>query len=174
MKRAPSYCKYAKTCFECPFPDVPWQCLQNFDASDYNDAIYIFRKNRDIPAFPRDSLGEHVEICAVFSADDNLLRLSLYYDKFLMGWLDIGRRCPYNKSNVVYSIGLEKSLGRKRAYELVQECYKYCFGVGNLMSHAIDRFYGDIISRKVKGEISKNEYYAICDRLKLKKGYTLV
>ena len=174
MRRIPSYCEYAKTCFECPFPDVPARCLTNFHAIDYADAIYIFHKNRNIPAFPRDRLGEHVEISAVFSAGDNLLRLSLYYDKFLMGWLDIGRRSPYNKSNVLYSIGLEKSLGRKRAYQLVQGCYKYCFGVGNLMSQAIDRFYGDIISHKVKGEISKNEFYAICDRVKLKKGYTLV
>ena len=174
MNRFPPRCEYAKTCFECPFPDVPTRCLSNFYASDYADAVYIFRKNRNIPPFPRDSLGEHVEISAVFNADYNLLRLSLYYDKFLMGWLDIGRRSPYNKSNVLYSIGLEKSLGRKRAYGLVEECYKYCFGVGNLMSHSIDRFYGDIIARKVKGEISKNEYYSICDRLKLKKGYTLV
>ena len=95
-----------------------------------------------------------------------------------MGYLDAGwrslQRAMRSKSNVYFSIGLEKWLGRERAYELIQQCYKYCFGVGNLMSHAIDRFYGDIIARKVKDEISQNEFYAICDRVKLKKGFTLV
>lgn len=178
MRRLPSNCKYAKSCFECPFPDVPPQCLTNFYASDYNDGIYIFRKNLDIQSFPRDKLGEHVEICAVMSEDDGILRMSFYYDKFLMGWLDAGwrslQRAMRSKSNVYFSVGLEKSLGRKQAYEIIQQCYKYCFGVGNLMSHAIDRFYGDIIARKVKDEISQNEFYAICDRVKLKEGFTLV
>ena len=166
-------CKYAKTCFECPFPDVPLSCNHTFSAEDYRDGIQIYRSKR-IEPFPRLEIGENVEVCAVFNSEWNILYLSFFYDKFLYGYIDIGRRSPHNKTNVLYSIGIEQSLGRKRAYELVQACYKYCFGVGNLMSHAIDRFYGDIIARKVKGEISKNEYYAICDRLKLKKGYTLV
>lgn len=178
MRRLPSNCKYAKSCFECPFPDVPAQCLSNFYASDYNDGIYIFRKNQNIQPFPRDKLGGHAEICALMSEDDGILRLSFYYDKYLIGWLDVGwqsvQRAMRSKSNVCFSIGLEKWLGRKRAYELIQQCYKYCFGVGNLMSQAIDRFYGDIIARKVTGEISKNEFYAIRDRVKLKKGFTLV
>lgn len=178
MRRLPSNCKYAKTCFECPFPDVPAQCLLNFHAVDYNDGIYIFRKNQNIQPFPRDKLGEHVEICALMSEDDGILRLSFYYDKAILGWLDVGwqsvQRAMRSKSNVCFSIGLEKWLGRKRAYELIQQCYKYCFGVGNLMSQAIDRFYGDILSRKVTGEISKNEFYAICDRVKIKKGFMQV
>ena len=173
MKSVPSRCKYAKTCFECPFPDVPPSCNHDFSAEDYRDGIQIFRSKR-IEPFPRLAIGENVEVSAVFNRESNILYLSFFYDKFLYGYIDIGRRSPYNKANVLYSIGLEQSLGRKRAYQLVQGCYKYCFGVGNLMSHAIDRFYGDIIARKVKGEISKNEFYAICDRLKLKKGYTLV
>lgn len=178
MRRLPSNCEYAKSCFECPFPDVPTKCLSNFYAADYNDGIYIFRKNQNIQPFPRDKLGDHVEICALMSEDDGILRLSFYYDKCILGWLDVGwcslQRAMRSKSNVCFSIGLEKWLGRKRAYELIQQCYKYCFGVGNLMSQAIDRFYGDIIARNVKGEISKNEFYAICDKLKSKKGYTFV
>lgn len=173
-----SSCKYANSCFECPFPDVPPRCLSNFDASDYNDAIYIFRKNRNIQPLPRDKLGEHVEISAVMSEDDNILRLSIYYDKFLMGYLDAGRRslqrAMRSKSNVYFSIGLEKSLGTKRAYEIIRECYKYCYGIGNLMARAIDCTNGDIIARKVKDEISKNEYYAIFDVVRTKKGFTMV
>lgn len=157
---------------------MPTKCLSNFYAADYNDGIYIFRKNQNIQPFPRDKLGEHVEICALMSEDDGILRLSFYYDKYVLGWLDVGwqsvQRKMRSKSNVCFSIGLEKWLGRKRAYELIQQCYKYCFGVGYLMSHAIDRFYGDIIARNVKGEINKNQFYAICDRVKLKKGFTLV
>ena len=42
------------------------------------------------------------------------------------------------------------------------------------MARAIDCTNGDIISRKVKGEISKNEYYAIFDAVKLKNGFTLL
>lgn len=178
MRRLPSNCEYAKSCFECPFPDVPSQCLLNFSAADYNDGIYIFRKNQKIQPFQRDKLGEHVEICALMSEDDGILRLSFYYDKCILGWLDVGwrslQRAMRSKSNVCFSIGLEKWLGRKRAYELIQQCYKYCFGVGNLMSQSIDRFYGDIIARNVKGEISQNEFYAICDRVRAKKGFTLV
>lgn len=173
-----SSCKYAKSCFECPFPDVPPRCLSNFDASDYKDAIYIFRKNRNIQPFPRDELGEHVEISAVMSEDDNILRLSIYYDKFLMACLDVGwrslQRAMRSKSNVYFSIGLEKSLGTKRAYEIIRECYKYCYGIGNLMARAIDCTNGDIIARKVKDEISKNEYYAIFDVVRSKKGFTMV
>lgn len=157
---------------------MPTRCLSNFDASDYKDAIYIFRKNLNIQPFPRDKLGEHVEISAVMSEDDNILRLSIYYDKFLMGYLDAGwrslQRAMRNKSNVYFSIGLEKSLGSNCAYEIVRECYKYCYGIGNLMARAIDCTNGDIITRKVKDEISKNEYYAILDIVKSKKGFTAV
>lgn len=157
---------------------MPPRCLSNFDASDYNDAIYIFRKNRNIQPFPRDKLGEHVEISAVMSEDDNILRLSIYYDKFLMGYLDLGwrslQRAMRSKSNVFFSIGLEKSLGSKRAYEIVQQCYKYCYGIGNLMARAIDCTNGDIITRSVKDEISKNEYNAIFEIIKLKEGFMLV
>ena len=157
---------------------MPPRCLSNFDASDYKDAIYIFRKNRNIQPFPRDKLGEHVEISAVMSEDDNILRLSIYYDKFIIGYLDAGwrsqQRAMRSKSNVFFSIALEKRLGRKRAFEIIQQCYKYCYGIGNLMARAIDCTNGDIISRKVKGEISKNEYYAIFDVVKSKKGFTLV
>ena len=173
-----SSCKYAKSCFECPFPDVPSPCLSNFSARDYNDAIHIFRKNRNIPPFPRYKLGEHVEISAVMSQDDNILRLSIYYDNFIVGYLDAGWRSLYrmmrSKNNVYFSIGLEKWLGRNRAYEIIQQCYKYCYGIGNLMSRAIDCTSGDIIARNVKDEISKNEYYAIFDVVKSKKGFTMV
>lgn len=178
MRRLPSNCKYAKSCFECPFPDVPAQCLTNFYASDYADGIYIFRKNQNIQPFSRDKLGEHVEICALMSEDDSILRLSFYYDKRILGWLDVGwqsvQRAMRSKSNVCFSIGLEKSLETKRAYEIIRECYKYCYGIGNLMARAIDCTNGDIIARKVKDEISKNEYYAIFDAVRSKKGFTMV
>lgn len=91
-----------------------------------------------------------------------------------MAWLDIGRRSPYNKKNVLFSVGLEKSLLRKQAYILIQDCYKYCYGIGNLMARAIECTNGKVIARKAKGEISKAEFYAICDKLKSKKGYTFV
>lgn len=91
-----------------------------------------------------------------------------------MAWLDIGRRSPYSKANVLFSAGLEVSLTRKQAYAIIQGCYKYCYGVGNLMARTIDCTNGDVIARKAKGEISKAEFYAICDKLKLKKGYTFV
>lgn len=174
MTRVGSKCEYAETCFECPFPDVPSWCNSNFDASEYNDGIEIFRQNFNIQPFPRDRLDEHVEICAVFSSVDGILRLAFFYDSFLMGWLDIGRRSRFNTENVMFSIGLEKLLGRKRAYVLIKDCYKYCYGIGNLMARAIDCVYGDVLSYKAHGEISKNEYYAICDKLKSKKGYTFV
>lgn len=167
-------CEYAKTCFECPFPDVPTWCNKNFDASEYADGIETFRRQYTIQPFPRDRLDEHVEICAVRSSADGILRLSFFYDSFLMAWLDIGRWSKYNKSNVLFSVGLEISLGRKRAYTLIKACYKYCYGIGNLMARTIDCVYGDIIALKAKGEISKNEFYAICDKLKSKKGFTLV
>lgn len=173
MTRVGSKCEYAETCFECPFPDVPSWCNKNFDASEYNDGIQIFR-TRNIEPFPRDSIDEHVEICAVRSSADGILRLAFFYDKFLVAYLDIGQRSKHNNSNVLFSVGLEISLGRKRAYVLIKDCYKYCYGIGNLMARAIDCVYGDIISLKARGEISKNEYYAICDKLKSKKGYTFV
>lgn len=91
-----------------------------------------------------------------------------------MAWLDIGQRSPYGKNNVLFSVGLEISLLRKQAYILIQDCYKYCYGVGNLMARAIDCTNGKVIARKAKGEISKNEFYAICHKLKSKKGFTLV
>lgn len=91
-----------------------------------------------------------------------------------MAWLDIGRRSPYSKTNVLFSAGLEVSLTRKQAYALIQSCYKYCYGVGNLMARTIDCTNGQVIVRKAKGEISKNEFYAICDKLKSKKGYTFI
>lgn len=169
-----SKCEYAEKCFDCPFPDVPSWCNSNFDASEYNDGIEFFHRNYNIQSFPRDRLDEHVEICAVLSSVDSILRLSFFYDSFLMAWLDIGQRSPHSKSNVLFSIGLEISLGRKRAYTLVQACYKYYYGIGILMARAIDCTNGEVISRKVKGEISKNEYHAICDELKTKKGFTFV
>ena len=174
MIRLSAKCEYAETCFECPFPDVPSWCLSKFDASEYSDGIEIFRQQYIIQPFPRDTLDEHAEICAVHSSADGILRLSFFYDKFLMAWLDIGRRSPYSKTNVLFSVGLEKSLLTKQAYALVQDCYKYCYGVGNLMARAIDCTNGKVIACKAKGEISKNEFYAICDKLKSKKGYTLV
>lgn len=174
MTRVGSKCEYAKKCFDCPFPDVPSWCNSNFDASEYSDGIEFFHRNHNIQPFPRDRLDQHVEICAVLSSADSILRLSFFYDKFLMAWLDIGQRSPYSKSNVLFSIGLEISLGRKRAYTLVQACYKYCYGIGNLMARAIDCTNGDALSRKAKGEISKNEFYGICDKLKSKKGYTFI
>lgn len=91
-----------------------------------------------------------------------------------MAWLDIGRRSPYSKTNVLFSVGLEASLTRKQAYVLIKDCYKYCYGVGNLMARAIDCTSGIVLARKAKGEISKNEFYAICDKLKSKKGYTFI
>lgn len=169
-----SKCEYAETCFGCPFPDVPSWCLTKFDADEYNDGIEIFRRNINIQPFPRDRLDEHVEICAVFSSADRILRLSFFYDSFLMGWLDIGMRSRFNTENVVFSVGLEKLIGRKRAYVLIKDCYKYCYGIGNLIARAIDCTNGVVLSRKAKGEISKNEYYAICDKLKTKKGFTFV
>nr|DAG56734.1 MAG TPA: hypothetical protein [Caudoviricetes sp.] len=174
MIRLATKCEYAESCFECPFPDVPSWCLSKFDASEYADGIEIFRRQYTIQPFPRDKLDEHVEICAVRSSADGILRLSLFYDKFVMAWIDIGQRSPYSKTNVLFSVGLEKSLFRKQAYVLVQGCYKYCYGVGNLMARAIDCTNGKVIARKAKGEISKNEFYAICDSLKSKKGYTFV
>lgn len=42
------------------------------------------------------------------------------------------------------------------------------------MARSIDCTSGDIMARKARGEISKNEYYAICDKLKSKKGFTFV
>lgn len=173
MIRLSAKCEFAETCFECPFPDVPSWCNSIFDSSEYSDGIEIFRRQYPIQPFPRDSLDEHVEICTVYSSADGILRLSFFCDKFLMAWLDIGRRSPYNKQNVLFSVGLEKSLLRKQAYILIQDCYKYCYGVGNLMARAIDCTNGQVIGRKAKGEISKNEFYAICDRLKTKKGFTL-
>lgn len=167
-------CEYAEKCFDCPFPDVPSWCNSNFDASEYADGIEFFHRNYNIQPFQRDRLDEHVEVCAVLSSADSILRLSFFYDSFLMAWLDIGRRSPYSKLNAMFSIGLEISLGRKRAYTLVQDCYKYCYAVGNLMARAIDCMNGDIIARKAKGEISKNEFYGICDKLKSKKGYTFI
>lgn len=174
MTRVGSKCEYAEKCFDCPFPDVPPWCNSNFDASEYNDGIEIFRRNINIQPFPRDRVDEYVEICAVFSSADGILRLSFFYDGFLMGWLDIGKRSNFHTGNVAFSIGLEKSLGRKRAYVLLKGCYKYCYGIGDLMARAIDCVYGDVLSRKAQGEISKNEFYAICDRLKSKRGYTFV
>ena len=90
-----------------------------------------------------------------------------------MAWLDIGRRSPYSKTNVLFSVGLEVSLTRKQAYILIQDCYKWCYGIGNLMARVIDCTNGKVIARKAKGEISKNEYYAIFDIVKSKKGFTL-
>ena len=174
MIRLSAKCEYADTCFECPFPDVPSWCLSNFDANEYADGIEIFRRQYTIQPFPRDSIGDHVEICAVRSYADGILRMSFFYDKYLMAWLDIGRRSPYDKKNVLFSAGLEKSLLRKQAYILIQDCYKWCYGIGNLMARAIDCTNGKVIARKAKGEISKNEFYAICDKLKSKKGYTFV
>lgn len=173
MIRLSAKCEYAETCFECPFPDVPTWCNSNFDSSEYSDGIQIFR-SRNIEPFPRDKLDEHVAICAVRSSADGILRLSFFYDKFLMAGLDIGQRSKYNKSNVLFSVGLEISLGRKRAYVLIKDCYKYCYGIGNLMARVIDCTTGDIISRKAKGEISRNEYKAICEMLKSKKGFISV
>lgn len=174
MIRLSSKCEYAETCFECPFPDVPTWCNSNFDSSEYSDGIEIFRRQYSIQPFPRDSLDEHVGICAVRSSADGILRLSFFYDKFLMGWLDIGQRSPYSKNNVLFSVGLEKSLLRKQARAIIQGCYKYCYGVGNLMARAIDCTSGIVLACKAKGEISKNEFYAICDKLKSKKGYTFI
>lgn len=173
MIRLSAKCEYAETCFGCPFPDVPTWCNSNFDSSEYSDGIQIFR-SRNIEPFPRDSLDEHVAICAVRSSADGILRLSFFYDKFLMAWLDIGQRSPFSKNNVLFSVGLEISLLRKQAYVLIQDCYKYCYAVGNLMARAIDCTNGKVIARKAKGEISKNEFYAICNSLKSKKGFTLV
>ena len=153
---------------------MPTWCNSNLDSSEYSDGIEIFRRQYTIQPFPRDSLDNHVAICAVRSSADGILRLSFFYDKYIMAWLDIGQRSSYSKTNALFSIGLEISLSRKRAYTLVQACYKYCYGIGNLMARAIDCTNGDILARKVKGEISKNEYYAICDMLKTKKGYTFV
>ena len=174
MIRLSTKCEYAETCFNCPFPDVPTWCNSNFDSSEYSDGIEIFRRQYTIQPFPRDSIDEHVAICAVRSSADGILRLSFFYDKFLMAWLDIGQRSPYSKANVLFSVGLEVSLLRKQAYDLIQDCYKYCYGVGNLMARAIDCTNGNVIARNAKGEISKNEFYAICDKLKSKKGFTLV
>lgn len=174
MIRLSSKCEYAETCFDCPFPDVPTWCNSNFDSSEYADGIEIFRRQCTIQPFQRDRLDEHVAICAVRSSADGILRLSFFYDKFLMAWLDIGQRSPYSRENVLFSIGVEVSLLRKQAYALIQDCYKYCYGVGNLMARAIDCTNGSVIVRKAKGEISKNEFYAIYDKLKLKKGYTSV
>lgn len=173
MIRLSAKCEYAETCFDCPFPDVPTWCNSNFDSSEYSDGIQIFR-SRNIEPFPRDSLDEHVAICAVRSSADGILRLSFFYDKFLMAGLDIGQSSPYRKDNVLFSVALEISLLRKQAYVLIQDCYKYCYGIGNLMARAIDCTNGKVIARKVKGEISKNEFYAICDMLKSKKGFTFV
>lgn len=159
-------CGKVKSCLECPYPDVPHQCLEYIALPAQCGAksgVRVALEEKAIDPAPRYDLGHGFEWSAVYNKNYNRLSIAMYYNRQFVATLDIGDTHTETSASVSVKVAPGLSLARYIRLTGTIMCVNYA-----LYNRLLALVKPGYLLKYTKGQMSIQEFHGICDDLYVK------
>lgn len=159
-------CGKVKSCLDCPYPDVPYQCLEYIALPAQCGAksgVRVALEEKAIDPVPRYDLGYGFEWSAVYNKNYNRLSIVMYHNRQFVATLDIGDAHAETSASV--SVKAVPSLSLARYIRLTGAVMTVNYALYNQLLALVKP--GHLL-KYTKGQMSIQEFHGICDDLYVK------
>lgn len=156
-------CGKVKSCLDCPYPDVPSQCLEYIALPakcDVKSGVRVAVGEKAIAPTPRYVLGHDFDWAATYSKNYDRLSIIMYHKRQFIASLDIGD--THTEMSASVSVKIAPALSMERYVRLTGLVLPVNYGLYNQLLRLVKP--GHLL-KYTKSQTSIQEFHAICDEL---------
>lgn len=159
-------CGKVKSCLDCPYPNVPSKCLDYVNlptGCGAKSGVRVAIEEKEIKLAQRYDLGHGFEWSAVYNKNYNRLSIVMYHKRQFVATLDIGD--THTETSASVSVKVAPGLSLARYIRLSGTVMSVNYALYNQLLALAKP--GHLL-KYTKGQMSINEFHAICDDLREK------
>lgn len=159
-------CGKVKSCLDCPYPNVPSKCLDYVNLPigyGVKSGVRVTIDEKAIKITRRYDLGHGFEWSAIYNKNYNRLSIVMYHKRQFVATLDIGD--THTETSASVSVKVAPGLSLARYIRLTGTVMAVNYALYNQLLYLVKP--GHLL-KYTKGQISINEFHAICDDLQEK------
>lgn len=159
-------CGKVKSCLDCPYPNVPSKCLDYVNlpiGHGVKSGVRVAIKEKEIELTKRYDLGYGFEWSAVYNKNYNRLSIVMYHNRQFVATIDIGD--THTETSASVSVKVAPGLSLARYIRLSGTVMSVNYALYNQLLALVKP--GHLL-KYTKGQMSINEFHAICDDLREK------
>lgn len=156
-------CGKVKSCLDCPYPDVPYECLEYVALPakcGVKSGVRVALEEKTIEPLPRYQLGQGFEWSATYNKHRDRLSVIIYYNHQFTATLDIGD--THTETSVSTSAKVALGISLQRYVAMTAAVLFANYGLYNQLLALVKP--GHLL-KYTKGQMSAHEFHAICDDL---------
>nr|DAW58264.1 MAG TPA: hypothetical protein [Caudoviricetes sp.] len=156
-------CGKVKSCLDCPFPDVPYECLE-YVALPANcgakAGVRVVLDEKTLEPLPRYQLGQGFEWSATYNKSRDRLSVIIYHKSQFIATIDIGD--THTEVSVSTSVKIPPMVSLQRYVSMTAAVLFASYGLYSLLLSLVRP--GHLL-KYTKGQMSIQEFHGICDDL---------
>lgn len=156
-------CGKVKSCLDCPYPDIPYECLEYAALPakcGIKAGVRVALEEKTIKPLPRYQLGQGFDWSATYNKHRDRLSVIIYYNRQFTATLDIGD--TRTETSVSTSVKVAPGISLRRYVAMTAAVLFANYGLYNQLLALVKP--GHLL-KYTKGQMSVNEFHAICDDL---------
>lgn len=156
-------CGKVKSCLDCPFPDVPYECLEYVALPVKCGAkagVRVALEEKTLEPLPRYQLGQEFEWSATYNKSRDRLSVIIYHKRQFIATIDIGD--THTEVSVSTSVKIPPMVSLQCYVAMAAAVLFANYGLYNQLLALVKP--GHLL-KYTKGQMSVHEFHAICDDL---------
>lgn len=157
-------CGKVKSCLDCPYPDVPYECLEYValpqGCSGKQIGVRVAVPEKAIEPPLRYQLGQGFEWSATYNKARDRLSVIIYYNRQFTATVDIGD--THTETSASTSAKVAPGISLRRYVAMTAAVLFANYGLYNILLALVRP--GHLL-RYTKGQVSIQEFHRICDDL---------